>query len=284
MGGLEPKYQKLYEDSVEAIDEWLMYRPMKKDDDEWDVLFPAKMLVRGEAEEKNFEFEITHLTCFVGGMYGLGGRTFGREKDVETAKKLTDGCVWAYQLTATGLMAETAHVIPCPTLDRCEFNETEWFAKLDPSKQWHDSQVAEWDLKYGKQAQTAMGSRAVGEDVDEQPYSASTASTEPRAGTLTKRGASEKAASRKVEAQVGEPYRPVTVGEDNLDRDRPGGQRASPLFDDDSVPERPVSHEEYARNQIELGNLPPGFTKIQSKNYILRYGFVNLNKKDYLLI
>jgi mannosyl-oligosaccharide alpha-1,2-mannosidase len=272
LGGLEPKYQKLYEDAVEAIDEWLMYRPMTKEDDEWDVLFPAKVFARGDGGETKFEFEITHLTCFVGGMYGLGGRAFGREKDVETAKKLTDGCVWAYHLTATGLMAETAQVLPCPTLDRCEFNETQWWAALDPSKQWHDSQVAEWDLKYGKQAQTAMSSREIEGDVGQQPYSASTASTKAGDGTLMKRGASEHAASRVVEARVGEPYNPAIVGEDNLERDRPGGQRASPIFDDDSIPERPVSHEEYARNQIELGDLPPGFTKIQSRNYILRYG------------
>ena len=47
-----------------------------------------------------------HLATFAGGMFGLGGKLFGRERDLATAVELTESAVWAYQSTATGLMPE----------------------------------------------------------------------------------------------------------------------------------------------------------------------------------
>lgn len=146
LGGLEPKYQKLHEDTIDSVDKYLMYRPMIKDDDDWDVLFPAKVSTSGQPSEDAFaNYEVTHLTCFIGGMYGLGGKIFGREKDIETAKKLTDGCVWAYQSMPSGLMPEGSIVVPCPTLEKCEFNETLWWDRLDFSREWREKEIARWE-------------------------------------------------------------------------------------------------------------------------------------------
>lgn len=157
LGGLESKYKKLYEDTIEATNEWLLYRPMV--DGDWDILFPAKVSTNGNpSKDLSATFEVTHLTCFIGGMYGLGGKIFGREKDLEIAKQLTDGCVWAYQSTVSGIMPEGSQVLPCPTLEKCEFNQTLWYEKLDQSKEWRDQQMAEWrekvaeiEKKHGKQ-------------------------------------------------------------------------------------------------------------------------------------
>lgn len=144
LGGLEPKYKKLHIDTIKAIDEWLLYRPMTKD--KWDILFPAKVSTSGDpAQDLQTKYEITHLTCFIGGMYGLGGKIFGREADVETAKRLTNGCVWAYQITTSGIMPEGSQVVPCPTLEKCDFNETLWWDRLDSSGQWRDDKVEEWE-------------------------------------------------------------------------------------------------------------------------------------------
>jgi mannosyl-oligosaccharide alpha-1,2-mannosidase len=144
LGGHEPKYQKLYEDTVDAVKKWLLFRPMAPDD--WNVLFPRKISTNNRVNgDLSPQYEISHLTCFIGGMYGLGGKIFGREEDVELAKELTDGCVWAYQLMPSGLMPEAAHVIPCPDLEKCEFNETLWHERLDPSRQWRDSEIAKWE-------------------------------------------------------------------------------------------------------------------------------------------
>ncbi|KAH7154927.1 glycosyl hydrolase family 47-domain-containing protein [Dactylonectria estremocensis] len=145
LGGLEPKYQKLHEDTVDAITERLLYRPMI-DDKEWDILLPAKISIEGRARNKVVTtYELAHLTCFIGGMYGLGGKIFGRPKDVETAKQLTDACVWAYQSTATGIMPEFAHLAPCPTLEKCEFNQTQWYEMLDTSLEWRKKEMTKWE-------------------------------------------------------------------------------------------------------------------------------------------
>lgn len=115
-------------------------------DEGWDILFPAKVNTAGDPDtDLTPTFEMTHLTCFIGGMYGLGGKIFGREDDIETAKKLTDGCVWAYQSTPSGVMPEWSHLIPCPTLDECEFNETLWWEHLDPNRKWREKEVLKWE-------------------------------------------------------------------------------------------------------------------------------------------
>jgi len=63
--------------------------------------------------------EVEHLTCFIGGMIGMGAQIFGIDGDLELAKKLTDGCVWAYGATKTGIMPEGAIVLPCKSAEHC---------------------------------------------------------------------------------------------------------------------------------------------------------------------
>ena len=148
LGGLEDKYKKLHIDTIDAINKELMFRPMVDDPEgKWDLLFPARMTKYGSGTAA-YRYEVTHLTCFVGGMYGLGGRIFGREDDVEIAKKLTDTCVWAYESTTSGIMPEGAEILPCPTLKKCEFNQTAWYAELDPSAEWRDQEVEKWEAKH----------------------------------------------------------------------------------------------------------------------------------------
>lgn len=161
LGGLEPKYKKLHVDAIDAVYDWLMFRPMIKDEG-WDILFPAKISTAGDPENDMIAtFEVAHLTCFIGGMFGMGGKIFDRPKDVETAKKLTDGCVWAYQSTASGIMPEYAYIMSCPTLDKCEFNETLWWEYLDPSKDWREREVVLWEEK---QAEKKLGKKSSKKD------------------------------------------------------------------------------------------------------------------------
>jgi mannosyl-oligosaccharide alpha-1,2-mannosidase len=172
LGGLESKYQKLHEDTVDAIDKHLLYRPMIKNYVDWDIVVPGKLTKSGLKEPKfTMSHELTHLTCFVGGMYGLGGKIFNRPEDIETAKKLTDGCVWAYQSTVTGLMPELAHMAACPTLERCKFNETYWHELLDPSKEWRDNQVAKWEQDEVLRAQASKDKEKLREQAREKAKS-----------------------------------------------------------------------------------------------------------------
>ena len=157
LGGREPKYRKLYEDTITAINERLLYRPML--DGDWDVFFTAKLWV-GEDGSSTSKYEVTHLTCFVGGMYALGGRLFGRSQDVEMARKLTDGCVWAYQAMPAGVMPEASQVVPCPRLDRCDFNETRWHEALDPEREQREERLAAAGAEVRRKKAAASQSQA----------------------------------------------------------------------------------------------------------------------------
>ncbi|UPK89416.1 hypothetical protein LCI18_000351 [Fusarium solani-melongenae] len=169
LNGLEPKYRKLYEDTIDAINEWLLYRPMVKEDG-WDVFFTGKMTTskKGDSEWSK-SYEMTHLTCFIGGMYGLGGKIFGRDGDIDKAKKLTDGCVWAYQSTPTGLMPEYAHLVACPALEKCPFNESTWYEDLDPSLAWRQNQLAKWEKGEEQQKLVEKAAPEVVKDVAPEP-------------------------------------------------------------------------------------------------------------------
>lgn len=64
-------------------------------------------------------------------MFGLGGKLFENAEHVNIGEKTTRGCVWAYDSMPTGIMPEIFGLLPCPTLEACEWNENEWEAKGD---------------------------------------------------------------------------------------------------------------------------------------------------------
>ncbi|KAI0414282.1 glycosyl hydrolase family 47-domain-containing protein [Xylaria grammica] len=143
LGGLEPKYKELHLKVSEAVKKWLLFRPMIPDDR--DILFSAKVTTHGEPEiDAKTQYEVTHLTCFVGGMFGMGGKIFEVPADVEIGEKLTEGCVWAYESTATGIMPEGAHVLPCPDAKDCHWNQTLYEQALDPSWEHRDEQIQKY--------------------------------------------------------------------------------------------------------------------------------------------
>lgn len=154
LGGLEAKYRSLHEKTVAAVKKWLLFRPMVKDTP--DILFSAKAKV---SSNDNFinpddrvrkEYEVTHLTCFLGGMFALGGKIFGSDEDLEVGRRLTDGCVWAYASMPAGIMAEFAQVAPCQNIDSCEWNETAWHLELDPTPEFREQQIRNHEVSIVK--------------------------------------------------------------------------------------------------------------------------------------
>ncbi|KAI4148809.1 MAG: hypothetical protein LQ341_001481 [Variospora aurantia] len=136
LGGLEEKYHTMYEMAAEATKKNLLFRPMIEDE-ERNILVAGTVSTSGKPEtstskSKKLKAEQTHLTCFAGGMFAMGARLFDRKDDIDIAKRLTDGCVWAYEITTTGIMPEHFLVTPCEDLDKCPFNESRWHEKLDP--------------------------------------------------------------------------------------------------------------------------------------------------------
>ena len=122
LGGLFSDYSDMYLMFVEAAKKHMFFAPMNPEN--------RKLLIPGNAlsmpDEVVLDNSGQHLACFVGGMIGIGAKTFDRPQDLETAKQLTDGCVWAYESTASGIMPEIFSAVPCPASGDCEWNVQRW--------------------------------------------------------------------------------------------------------------------------------------------------------------
>lgn len=101
--------------------------------------------ILGDPPTVGFDAEVTHLTCFIGGMVGMGAKVFGIDTDIEIAKALTDGCVWAYESTKSGIMPESARTIPCESFSECPWNQTLWEQHIDPIWDKRDGMIADYD-------------------------------------------------------------------------------------------------------------------------------------------
>lgn len=144
LGGLEDVYRSMYEMAIETSKKYLLFRPMLPDDK--DVLLSGLVRTTGDLENPDdiaLKPEGTHLTCFVGGMFAIGAKIFGRKDDLAYAQKLTDGCVWAYESTTTGIMPEHYLVAPCEGLEKCPWNETQYYELLDPDRLYRQSLARE---------------------------------------------------------------------------------------------------------------------------------------------
>ncbi|KAI1429026.1 glycoside hydrolase family 47 protein [Xylaria sp. FL1777] len=300
LGGLEPKYKELHLKVSEAVKKWLLYRPMVPDDR--DILFSAKVITGGEPEsDAKTQYEVTHLTCFIGGMFGMGGKIFDVPADVEIGEKLTEGCVWAYESTATGIMPEGAHVLPCSDSKNCHWNQTMYEEALDPLFDSRDEQVQE----YLKRKAKAKAAKEKGRE--EKESAQNLAQTKSKMGQ-PKNSALDEKLSRGSQADHDDVWvqkRAPVSGTEELESDlvdsdsvtgfkntkfvaveaedledsdpAPGFERSTkgqiPMQkseDREKDPLRPLSHQEYVANRIENEKLPKGFLDVNSKAYILR--------------
>lgn len=111
MNGADGRYKELHTKMIDAVNENLLFRPLAEGDP--DILFVGNRIKLSPTffQEDN---EVSHLACFAGGMYALGSKVFNRPNDLETAAKLTEGCIWAYGATRSGVMPESFHVRRCP--------------------------------------------------------------------------------------------------------------------------------------------------------------------------
>ncbi|KEF54440.1 uncharacterized protein A1O9_09607 [Exophiala aquamarina CBS 119918] len=127
LGGLSPVYQKLYNGSIAAITKHILFKPMTPE--HADILMAGDVKV-DENGVVSLQPRNQHLTCFTGGMLALGGRLFSSEDHVELGRKITTGCIWAYENGPRGVMPEIAHFVPCPTQGKCQWDEDRWEAAV----------------------------------------------------------------------------------------------------------------------------------------------------------
>ncbi|KAF1986343.1 glycoside hydrolase family 47 protein [Aulographum hederae CBS 113979] len=126
LGGLRPadQYLRMYNTFIETAITHLFFRPMTPT--------KANILFSGKATTSRSSVslipEAQHLSCFVGGMVGLGGRLSSNTSQDMIARQLTDGCIWAYNSSLLGIMPETFQLLPCPSHAPCPWDEPAWRA------------------------------------------------------------------------------------------------------------------------------------------------------------
>ena len=121
MNGATSQYREMYVDTLEPIKKHLIFQPMTRDNE--DILFSGQLHVE-DSGNHFLEPLVQHLGCFAGGMLALGAKLMNSKDDLRLARKLTDGCIWAYNSTASGLMPEVFTVTACN--DPCEWSEDHW--------------------------------------------------------------------------------------------------------------------------------------------------------------
>ncbi|KAK4988652.1 hypothetical protein LTR66_007258 [Elasticomyces elasticus] len=278
LGGLESKYQSMYEKSVETIIDKLLFRPMTPENH--DILMSGTWRAFSEPDKNGLYGNLSpngeHLTCFAGGMFALGAKIFDRPGDLEIGTKLTEGCVWAYDATATGIMPETFLAVPCENSNDCMWNETRYWEFLDP---YEHSRTKLHDAASVRTAPNQTSS--VIETSSDKMLAAVATSSSTNANIkvgIQKRQLdyAPEEVPDKLKAQSGQPK---TQGTNQAEQSEAG----SPVTQVDApstslaptpralyTPQAPLSHQEYVKARIKEERLPPGFSKITSKKYILR--------------
>ncbi|KZL80615.1 glycosyl hydrolase family 47 [Colletotrichum incanum] len=123
LGGLDKTYEKMYVGAMAIVEQHLLFRPMTEDNA--DILFAGDAYVHPDRVDHVAEGQ--HLSCFVGGMLGLGGKLFAIDNHVDLGDRVARGCAWAYDAMPAGVMPEIFDLIACfSTTEKCQWDEKKW--------------------------------------------------------------------------------------------------------------------------------------------------------------
>ena len=224
-----------------------------------DILFAGSLTTDGKPETKAVHvYETEHLTCFIGGMVGMAAKIFDIKGDLDIAKRLTDGCVWAYSSMPAEVMAESAVVMPCESMESCTWNETAYYYYLDPAGDDRDRQVEEYVAK--KAAQEA--------EKDKEEKEKENVPTVAAAEDVTE-AAEAKAKDDAADASQGGSGKTRDISNTTTTASAVQ-KRTPPPRAAGNDPQKPLSHKEYVEGKIRNSDLPSGYVSINRKNYILR--------------
>ncbi|MCJ1282841.1 hypothetical protein MMC26_002167 [Xylographa opegraphella] len=283
LGGLVSQYETMYSLASDAMTKHLLFRPMVPGEENILVLGRASATESPElAGNTQISPQQQHLLCFAGGMYAVGARIFNREADLDIAAKLTDGCVWAYDATTTGIMAEEFQMMPCESRSQCKWNQTRWYEELDPYRSLRDqNRQAMAQAQLAMVADQAAKTSSLAEPLTTLVPSTRVApvdETAPTSGPLAKRqlGAIENVlptSVSKVSSKLNnDPLNTqAAIGEEN----NLGAQKTESDVDATLTVPSPVydpypPHEDYVQNRIKGEKIPGGITEFSSKKYLLR--------------
>lgn len=124
LGGLGDQMKKMYEYSITSAMNHIFFQPMVPDSR--DILFSGAAGVDDETKHITTEAKGQHLGCYAGGMVGIGAKIFEHPEHMNMARKLVDGCIWAYDSMPSGIMPEVFTMVACDMNSECEWDENRW--------------------------------------------------------------------------------------------------------------------------------------------------------------
>lgn len=270
LAGLVDQYRTMYLDSANTFIEKLLYKPMTID--ERDILMTGELKITPNYSQpiedreyiETFKPEAAHLACFAGGMIAMGGVLFDKPEHVEIGSKLTDGCVWAYNVTSTGIMPEGAELMMCDdTWGDCPWNETAWWKELDP---FEESRLK--TPTPGRAHHKASDNEAVPAPAPVPAPAAAEIAPHPKIDLEKKTPDSAANLNKRQlgEASIDVPKPPMPAPAVGAGPNQNSQTNENPVY----TPEKPLSHEEFVRKKIEEERIPPGYIRMTSRKYILR--------------
>ena len=158
LGGRTELYGRMYEKAMEAAEKFLFYRPLTEHGE--DILLSGNAFPN-EDNEPFLEPQGQHLACYTGGMLAIGAMIFERPTDLDVARRLVEGCVWAYNAMPSGLMPEVFHTVSCQkgigkaNADACQWSKEKWYKGIvdrqedneDTEKMTTDEKAEYWIKK-----------------------------------------------------------------------------------------------------------------------------------------
>lgn len=123
------KYEIMSRHFMDTAMKNLFFRPMVPDNA--DILISGNLdALASEDEPEKYKYrldpESEHLSCFIGGLYALGGRLFENKEYLDTGAKLAQGCMYAYKSFPSGIMPERYNMVLCADRKKCKWDEERW--------------------------------------------------------------------------------------------------------------------------------------------------------------
>lgn len=212
----------------------------------------------------------------------MGAKIFDLEGDLEIAKKLTDGCVWAYEATTSGIMPERFTSLACESVTSCPWNETAYYLALDPAGPQRDKNVKDYlATKALRDAEGEAARLAAVQATDSPTGQASPMSTdavkqdsglEPEDGIKSSPGVAkrDRLSSSDYKQRLEDTKAELENGPAGFQAKPSPSTAAKTTPDTLPDPNRPLSHIEYVEGRIRREELPAGYVSVESAKYILR--------------
>ena len=143
LGGQGEQMKKMYEYSITAAMNNLFFQPMVPDGK--DILFSGAAQVDESTNKVIKDARGQHLGCYAGGMVGIGAKIFKRPEHMNMARKLVDGCIWAYDVMPSGIMPEVFKMLACDMNSECAWDEKKWREAVLQSINGHNNDEARID-------------------------------------------------------------------------------------------------------------------------------------------